>query len=92
MYLGKILKPKTLNIMVGHGKYIRKMLKLSHHPKNTQAYLVKYTKQDDKWEQEVLDIDFIPNVLSELHAPQDVESKFLKCDYKYHEDIKSKCK
>ena len=92
MYLGKILKPKTLNIMVGHGKYIRKMLKLSNHLKNTQAYLVKYTKQDDKWEQEVLDIDFIPNVLSKLHTPSDVESKFLKCDYKYHKDIKPKCK
>ena len=44
IYLGSIIKPKKLNIIVSHGKYIGKFLKLKSHPKNTQAYFIKYKK------------------------------------------------
>lgn len=48
IYLGNVIKPKKLNIIVSHGKYIGKFLKLKSHPKNTQAYLIKYKKIKNK--------------------------------------------
>ena len=94
IHLGKTLKPKVLNIVVSHGRYISKYLNLNlkSKPKNTQSYLVKYTKNGDEWDQKVLDIDFMPKNLSKYEYPKNIEEKYLNCTYSYKKDIKTKCK